>query len=327
MRFTICIVNYNKEKYLPDLFESLVRQTDKNFHVLFVDNCSTDSSIEVVEKYKNHLSIELIYEHQKGVQFARNTALKHVKTDYFTFVDADDVIAKHYVSFINNSIGNADLLMFAFNTFKQLGDIKNDLNDVQSFEIKKIVLKNRIYSFQSLDGIEMTYLWNKVFKKSICDTFNISFDKDVSIGEDCFFIDKYMEHVSIVSTCQQALYFYRKSEESLMNCTKITDEVIDRFLSETKRCKYMNELLDISSKEYLEWLTHEIWIYRNIYQLLIRKGEIDTANTFLNDYLFSVEQKLKKNKVYSFLRLKLIIKLIGKKKYFGIVSKTPQKNR
>ena len=112
-----------------------------------------------------------------------------------------------------------------------------------------------------------------------------------------------------------------------MNCTKITDEVIDRFLSETKRCKYMNELLDISSKEYLEWLTHEIWIYRNIYQLLIRKGEIETANTFLNDYLFSVEQKLKKNKVYSFLRLKLIIKLIGKKKYFGIVSKTPQKNR
>ncbi len=327
MKLTICIVNYNKSKYLPDLFDSLIQQTDKDFSILFVDNCSTDSSIEVVNKYKANLPIELIYESRKGVQFARNTALSNVKTDYFTFVDADDIVAKNYVSFINGSLPVDELLMFSFKTFEDKKTIQQYLDGAQDFEIKKVKLEKRMYSFQSIEGIEMTYLWNKVFKKSICDTFDITFDESVGIGEDCFFIDKYLEHISSILVSKQVLYFYRKAEDSLMNYSSINELVINRFLSEIKRCDYLNEVLDVSSSEYLEWMTHEIWIYRNIYRLLIRANRIDYANNFLNNYLSSVKQRLKKNKVISLLRLKLFIKLIGKKRYFGIVSKKPQKNR
>ena len=176
-------------------------------------------------------------------------------------------------------------------------------------------------------GIELTFLWNKVFRKSVCDHFSLSFDPEVSIGEDCLFIDKYLPHSSSIKVSDKLLYYYRKAEGSLMNYGKPSRETLDRFLSEIKRCNYMNSILNIKSHQYLEWLTHELWIYRNIYKLFIQINEIKNGNIFLNNYLETLTSRLKKNKCLSVVKLKLAIKLINKNSYFGIPPKISQKNR
>ena len=216
INFTICIVNYNKSQYLPFLFDSLLRQRDKNFCVLFVDNNSTDNSVEIAKNYAQKLRIEVLSEKKRGVQFARQAVLNNVKTEFFSFVDADDIVDCDYVSFINKNKAHCDLLIFGFKSFEDFNSfVKKNRPINPKIKTKIYQLKKPIYSFQKLMGIELTFLWNKVFRKSVCDHFSLSFDPEVSIGEDCLFIDKYLPHSSSIKVSDKLLYYYRKAEGSL----------------------------------------------------------------------------------------------------------------
>jgi glycosyltransferase involved in cell wall biosynthesis len=55
-RFTIIIPNYNNGKWLDKMFGSIAAQTYENYEVTFVDDCSTDNSVEIAEKWATELS-------------------------------------------------------------------------------------------------------------------------------------------------------------------------------------------------------------------------------------------------------------------------------
>jgi glycosyltransferase involved in cell wall biosynthesis len=54
---SICVPTYNRAKYLHVLFESIERQTFRNFEVVVTDNTRDDSVFEVVNKYKEKFSL------------------------------------------------------------------------------------------------------------------------------------------------------------------------------------------------------------------------------------------------------------------------------
>ena len=53
MRASVVIANYNNAKFIPDCINSLKSQTYNNIEVIFFDDNSTDSSLEVIEKFEN----------------------------------------------------------------------------------------------------------------------------------------------------------------------------------------------------------------------------------------------------------------------------------
>ena len=50
MKVTIVIPNYNGKHFMEPCLSSLSEQTYKNFHILVVDNASSDGSIEYMEE-------------------------------------------------------------------------------------------------------------------------------------------------------------------------------------------------------------------------------------------------------------------------------------
>lgn len=44
-------VNYNKESLLTDFFDSIYSNGFSNFELIFIDDCSTDASVEIAENY------------------------------------------------------------------------------------------------------------------------------------------------------------------------------------------------------------------------------------------------------------------------------------
>ena len=52
---TILTSIYNHEKYLDDYFESFVNQTYENIQLILIDDCSTDHSTKVVDKWMGRL--------------------------------------------------------------------------------------------------------------------------------------------------------------------------------------------------------------------------------------------------------------------------------
>ena len=49
---SVLITNYNKASYLSRSINSLLKQNYKNFEIILYDDCSTDTSLEIIKKFK-----------------------------------------------------------------------------------------------------------------------------------------------------------------------------------------------------------------------------------------------------------------------------------
>ena len=92
---TVIIPAYNCSHVLHRALNSLVKQSDKDFSVVLVDDCSTEDLSIIIKQYKDKLNITHIYTSEnQGCGGARQRGIEHVGTndDYITFLDADDIL-------------------------------------------------------------------------------------------------------------------------------------------------------------------------------------------------------------------------------------------
>jgi len=89
----IVLVGYNDEKYIVDCINSLLAQTYQNFEILYWDNASTDSSVEVLQN--NFPTIDYVQsENNLGFAKANNLAVKQLLrkgAEYILFLNVDTV--------------------------------------------------------------------------------------------------------------------------------------------------------------------------------------------------------------------------------------------
>ena len=89
---SVIVPNYNHEKYLEQRLESIFNQTYSNFEVILMDDCSTDNSLLVLNKYKNHekVTVSIFNENNtgntfkqwaKGIQMAKGELIWIAETD------------------------------------------------------------------------------------------------------------------------------------------------------------------------------------------------------------------------------------------------------
>lgn len=89
---TIFTPAYNRAHTITRTYESLCRQTSKDFEWLVIDDGSTDNTRELVEKWieENKIPIRYIYQQNQGMHGAHNTAYKNIHTELNTCIDSDD---------------------------------------------------------------------------------------------------------------------------------------------------------------------------------------------------------------------------------------------
>lgn len=93
MLLTVIVPVYNVEKYLDKCIESIVNQTYQQLEIVLVDDGSTDSSLNICNKWANRDSrIKVIHKENGGLSSARNAGIKLATGDLYTFVDSDDFI-------------------------------------------------------------------------------------------------------------------------------------------------------------------------------------------------------------------------------------------
>lgn len=114
MNLTLAICLYNAEKYIAETLQSVCGQTMQDFHLLIVNDCSTDNSVAVVEEFfSGHpRQYELIsFESNKGIGYARHYAERHAGTPYMMFLDADDILLPEAVETMYSKITSDPDLM------------------------------------------------------------------------------------------------------------------------------------------------------------------------------------------------------------------------
>lgn len=92
MTLTVFTPAYNRAHTIGRTYESLCRQTCKDFEWLVVDDGSTDNTKELVEGWikENKIPIRYIYQQNQGMHGAHNTAYANITTELNTCIDSDD---------------------------------------------------------------------------------------------------------------------------------------------------------------------------------------------------------------------------------------------
>jgi len=92
---TLAICIYNAEQYIEETLQSVMAQTMQDFHLLIVNDCSTDNSVNKIHHFfkNNPRQYELFFfKENKGIGYARHFAERHATTKYMMFLDADDLL-------------------------------------------------------------------------------------------------------------------------------------------------------------------------------------------------------------------------------------------
>lgn len=96
---TIFTPTYNRAYSLPPLYKSLVKQKDKRFLWMIVDDGSTDNTSDLIKQWQKEriLEIKYIYQENQGKMKAHNKAALLCDTELFVCLDSDDCLAENAV--------------------------------------------------------------------------------------------------------------------------------------------------------------------------------------------------------------------------------------
>ncbi|MGS0682936.1 glycosyltransferase family 2 protein [Shewanella sp. 125m-7] len=91
VKVSVVMPIYNVEAFVEDAINSVLTQTFENFELILVNDCSTDSSLALCQRF-NQARIRIVnHQHNQGLSAARNTGIRHAIGQYVAFIDSDDM--------------------------------------------------------------------------------------------------------------------------------------------------------------------------------------------------------------------------------------------
>lgn len=125
---TVYVTNHNYGEYLEQAIGSVLDQTMDNFELIIIDDGSTDNSREILEKYRQHPKIALIFQKNKGLNVTNNIALRSALGKYIMRLDADDFLDHNALLVLSNTLEQDPELGLVFPDYYLVDGEGNILN-------------------------------------------------------------------------------------------------------------------------------------------------------------------------------------------------------
>ncbi len=206
-KVSLLIPVYGVEKYIGKCACSLFEQTYGNIEFIFVDDCTKDQSMEVLQdtldRYPLRKSQVKIVRHEKnrGLAAARNTALDQVSGMYLMHVDSDDYLEKNAVELL---VGKA--------MATQADIVVCDSNTVYEHKVSrsfcKLPASKEEYIKSMLVKSIPASIWGKLFSTRFYRSSGIRSVEGLNHGEDYVTVPRLIFGASRVVKLDAALYNY-----------------------------------------------------------------------------------------------------------------------
>ena len=223
---------FNKENYLSQLITSIQNQILKEFEIIFIDDCSDDKSIIIINRFKKmDKRIKLIKNNQnRGTLYSRSQGAIHSKGEYIIFIDSDDLILQKGLYNSYNYIKNNNLSMIQFNSIFKRNETLIFTNRYYKYEniITQPILSYLFYyNEKTKRGDELnTALWDKLINrdtaiKAINFIGNDYIQENVKIENDVILLYSLFRMSDSYQYINETAYFYiRNHNDSITNSWK-----------------------------------------------------------------------------------------------------------
>lgn len=206
---SVIIPVYNAEKHIGFCIDSVLSQTFSNIEVIVLDDCSTDSTIKILEHIReNDARLRIIRLEANGGQGrARNIGIENAVGDYLSFVDADDTIAPDFLELLYNKAvetGAEIVKGLCAKVYKDssTGDRKiyniRSLNAIIRWFSKSDIRNSFCFSYQH---------WSAIYKRSFIIENNLRYGES-RVSQDTTFLMRIAAHLRSIETVDEAVYYY-----------------------------------------------------------------------------------------------------------------------
>lgn len=310
--FSIIIPIYNVEAYLPQCLDSILCQSFSDYELILINDGSTDSSLEICQKYKQKFpQIILIDKENGGLSDARNTGLSAAKGDYIIFTDSDDYWqGKQVLEDLSEIISQIkpDIIIHEETRFFS----ENDMNC--KYNQRFIKAKNGKFEDEILNlvyhDLYVASAWDKVIKRSILIENQLFFPVGRK-SEDIEWCGKLMHYLKTFSIYSKSFYVYRQAREGSITTTvsaKHIEDVYEMVKDGLSLQKTESEKLNKAIENY--WACNYVVILKDFYVLSPEKQKEIWDDLISWKYLLKKGRNIKVDKVmkfYKFLSFKTLI--------------------
>lgn len=233
---SIIVPVYNKEKYLSECVDSILRQNFKDFELILVDDGSKDSSWNIIKEYANKdKRVVPVHQENAGVSAARNAGLDSAQGKWICFVDADDYLPKDGILILveHGEKSNADIVN------ANATRVEDD-KQFKIFNFNNEIVKGNIYP-----RLVHFAPWAQLFKRSIIEEHHLRYVKGLAYSEDNVFILYYSLYASSIEFVNDSVYNYRINSDSA-----------------------------IQNKDYKKVAYHQMWAAHEVYKLKDKESSL-----------------------------------------------------
>lgn len=240
---SILVPVYGVEKYIERCAISLFEQTYENLEYVFVDDCSPDKSIQVLEdvlvKYPQRINqVKIIHHsHNRGISAVRNSLVEHASGNFVFFVDSDDWVEINSVELLVKRQQEANADIVTARAYFHLPDCTVEYPDGGWQADKETALKQLLRQ-----GLSHS-LWRRLIRTSLFRENGIMLREGVNMDEDLYMTVFLFYYASKVDGLDAFIYHYnRENGDSYMT------KYLDYYYLQDQRLESINGIIHFFEK-------------------------------------------------------------------------------
>lgn len=205
-KVSVLVPFYNVEQYVGRCVESLFSQTYSNIEYVFVNDCTPDNSMDIINEYIDKFNVRnkcVIINHEvnKGISASRNDCLDNATGDYILFIDSDDYIDKDMVELLLKAAieNNADISGCGY-----IEEYKDHSVEMPQRYTNDHTEMMRAITVLTIKGV----MWKLLIRRSIVEENQVRFIPDNTMVDDYLFCCQVFFYAKRFASVDKCMYHY-----------------------------------------------------------------------------------------------------------------------
>lgn len=185
---SVIIPVFNTAQYLDRCLDSVLGQTLSDLEVICVDDCSTDNSLDILQRRSvQDPRIRIMSkERNAGVSATRNLGLEAARGEYIYFMDSDDWIAPRYLEELHGIAIEKNLNVVINVKFEEEFTIPVS-SARRSKDAGGVQVVSGWYPPDKVANTFLCVVWMRLYRRKFLLDNAISFPEELSASEDYYF--------------------------------------------------------------------------------------------------------------------------------------------